>query len=319
MRLALLLLVPLLAPQEIAWKTDFKAALKEAAASKKLVVLVFFNKGVKTCIKYQDETLASPDVQAALGKFLCVRIDPDGTDDENWLWQQHKQPPLPMTFVYEPDGKQLATVGSLNPKVYGGTLTAIVPAYFEKIVPAREALAKDPKQPDPHVALGEAFLAIDDSKASAKHYAEAAELLAAQDKAKALALLIGQLDKYYEKKWYTPARACCGRIAELDPDNKSGKRAFAAWVLGMASCAEGRWGEAIDGLKAALEKYKGDELQPKMMFTLGSAYMYAKDIDAAIATFDEIVKNYDGTEPADLANTQSQKLKAQKAKAAEGK
>ncbi len=319
MKVVALFLLSLVAGQEVAWKNDFKAALKEAAASKKLVVLVFFNKGVKNCVKYQDETLASPEVIAALGQYLCVRIDPDGTDEENRLWQQHKEPSLPMTFVYEPDGKQLAAVGSLNPKVYGGTLAAIVPAYFEKIVPAREALAKDPKQPQAHVALGEAYLAIDDAKASAKHYSEAADLLAAQDKAKALALLAGQLDKYYEKKWYTPARACCGKLADLDPDNATGKRPFAAWVLGMASCAEGRWGEAVDGLKAAIEKYKGHELQPKMMFTLASAHMYANDIDAAIEVFDAIVKSYDGTETADLANTQSQKLKAKKAKAAEGK
>jgi hypothetical protein len=56
-----------------------------------------------------------------------------------------------------------------------------------------------------------------------------------------------------------------------------------------------------------------------MMFTLASAHMYANDIDAAIEVFDAIVKGYDGTETADLANTQSQKLKAKKAKAAEGK
>ena len=319
MRVAALLLLPLFAGQEIAWRNDFKAALKEAAASKKLVVLVFFNKGVKNCIKYQDETLASPDVVAALGRYLCVRIDPDGTDDENRLWQQHKEPPLPMTYVYEPDGKQLVTVGSLNPRVYGGALAAIVPAYFEKIVPAREALARDPKQPDAHVTLGEAYFAIDDSKSSVKHYAEAADLLAAQDKAKALALLAGQLDKYYEKKWYTPARACCAKLADLDPENKTGKLPFAAWVLGMASCAEGRWGEAIDGLKAACEKYKGHELQPKMMFTMASAYMYAKDIDNAITVFETIVKDYPDTESADISKVQAEKLRAQKQKQAEGK
>ena len=93
----------------------------------------------------------------------------------------------------------------------------------------------------------------------------------------------------------------------------------AAWVLGMASCAEGRWGEAIDGLKAAVEKYKGHELQPKMMFTMASAYMYAKDIDNAITVFETIVKDYPDTESADISKVQAEKLRAQKQKQAEGK
>jgi outer membrane protein assembly factor BamD (BamD/ComL family) len=87
----------------------------------------------------------------------------------------------------------------------------------------------------------------------------------------------------------------------------------------MASCAEGRWGEAIDGLKAALEKYKGDELQPKMMFTLASAHMYAKDLDTAITIFETIVKNFPDTESAALSQVQADKLRAQRQKQNEGK
>jgi tetratricopeptide (TPR) repeat protein len=317
---AVLLLLPLVPAQEIAWKSDFKATLKEAEASKKLVVLVFQSKDRKNCLRFENETLADPGVVAALAKYLCVRVNPEGTDDENRLWQDHRMPTPPMTIIFEPDGKKLAVVTPLNPKVYGPMLSDIVPAYFDKIVPSREALAKDPNQAGPNRALGEAYMTLDNSDASAKHYNAAADLLVAKgDKAGALDLLIAQLDKYYEKKWYSPARGCCSRIADLDPDNKTTKRPMAAWVLGMASCAEGRWAEAIDGLQEACARYKDDELLPKMMFTLGSAHMYAKDIDSAITVFGEIVKKYHGTETAEIANTQLQKLKAQREKAAEGK
>ena len=325
MKLAVaILFLPLLAPQETAketaWKSDLKATVKEAAASKKLVVLVFQSKDRKNCLRFQNETLADANVMAALGKYLCVRINPEGTDDENRLWQDYKMPTPPMTFVLEPDGKQLCAVTALNPKVYGPMLHDIVPAYFEKIVPSREALAKDANQPGPHRALGEAYMTLDNSTDSAKHFGAAADLMAGKgEKAMALELLSKQIDIYKEKMWYSPARGCCSRIADLDPDNKSGKRPMAAWVLGMASCNEGRWGEAIDGLKEACVKYKDSDLLPKMMFTLGSAHMYAKDIDAAITVFETIVKNYEGTETADIARVQAEKLRAQRQKQPEGK
>lgn len=313
MRLAALLLLPLFAGQEVAWKSDWPGTLKEAAASKKLVVLVFFNKDVKNCKRYQEETLASDAVTGALSKYLCVRLDPEGTDDENRLWQQHGSPMPPMTFVYEPDGNKLTGVGTLNPKFYAEALNAIVPAYFDKIVPAREALAKDPNQPDKLADLGAAYVLLDNSVASMKNYAAASEALAGKgDKAGALKLLGTQLDAYYEKKWYTPARGCCARIAELDPDNGTKLRPKAAWVLGMAACAEGKWQEAIDGLTAANAKYKDCDILDRMMFTLGSAYMYAGEKDKAIATFDEIVKNFFNSEAASLAKIQADKLRAKK-------
>ncbi len=317
---AALLLLPLLARQEINWRTDFKGTLKEAAAAKKLVALVFQSKDRKNCLRFQNETLADPQVVAALGNYLCVRVNPEGTDDENRLWQEQGSPMPPMTIVFEPDGKVLTAVTPLNPKVYGPLLADIVPAYFEKIVPSREALAKDPKQPGPHRTLGEAWFVMDKSGDSARHFAAAAELLVSKgDKAGALDLLLAQLDKYYEKKWYSPARHCCSMIADLDPDNATKKRPMAAWVQGMASCAEARWGEAIDGLKAACEKYKDSDLLPKMMFTLASAHMYSKDLDTAITVFETIVKDFPETETAEISKVQAEKLRAQRQKQSEGK
>ena len=321
MRLAILVLITALgAHQEIAWKKDWKATLKEASDSKKLVVLVFQTKDRKNCLRFQNETLADPGVVASLSKYLCVRIDPEGTDEENKLWQEQGQPMPPMTVVFEPTGKKLAAVTPLNPKVYGPLLGDIVPAYFEKIVPAREAIAKDDKQPGPYRTLGEAYFTLDDSGESAKNFAAAADLLIAKgDKPGALALLEAQLKMYYEKKWYTPSRGCCSRIADLDPDNKTKLRPMAAWVLGMASCAEARWPEAIDGLKEACVKYKDSDLLPKMLFTLGSAHMYAKDFDAAITVFETIMKDFPDTETAEIARVQAEKLREQRQKKNEGK
>jgi tetratricopeptide (TPR) repeat protein len=320
MRTAVALLFATLLPgQEVAWKKDFKGALKEAAASKKLVALVFQSKDRKACVRFQNETLSDPGVQAALAKYVCVRIDPEGTDEENRLWQEQGSPMPPMTILFEPDGKKLGAVTPLNPKIYGPMLGDISPAYFEKIVPSREALAKDANQPGPHRTLGEAYMVLDNSADSAKHYAAAADLLAKNNKGVALDLCIAQLNAYYDRKWYSPARGACSRIADLDPDNASKMRPMAAWVLGMASCDEGRWGEAIDGLKDACKRYKESDLLPKMMFSLAAAHMYAKDLDSAITVFETIVKDFPDTDTANLSQIQADKLRAQRQKQNEGK
>lgn len=319
MRLAAsLLLLFVFARQEVAWKTDWKATLKEAATSKKLVALVFQSKDRKACLRFQNETLADAGVVAALGKYLCVRVNPEGTDDENRLWQEHGSPMPPMTIVFEPDGKQLVAVTPLNPKVYGPMLSNIVPAYFDKILPSRAALAKDPRDPAANRTLGEAYMVLDNSKESPKHFMIAAEALVAKgDKKGALDMLLSQLDQYYDKKWYSPARTCCSLIADLDPDNGTKKRPLAAWVLGMASCSEGRWAEAVDGLKAACEKYKDSDLLPQMMFSLASAYYGAKDIDTAITVYETIMKDHPETEAAKLSEIQASKLREKRQKQSE--
>lgn len=307
------ILIALFAGQDIAWKTDWAGTLKEAAGSNKLVVLAFISKDRKNCARFRDETLAGPGVAAALSKYLCVRMDPEGTDDENRLWQAHGSPMPPITLIFEPDGKKLAAVGTLNPKLYSESLFAIAPAYFEKIVPAREALAKDPNQPDKLADLGDAYIRLNNAAESALNYQKAADLLASRgDKPAALRILGGQLEAFYEKKWYVPARACCAKILELDPENGTKLRPKAAWIVGMAACDEGKWKEAIEVLADACEKHKDSDLLDRMLFSLGSAYMYDDNKEKALATFDRIVRDFFDSEAARLAKIQADKLRKKK-------
>jgi len=307
------IVLSLLAGQDIAWKTDWTETLKEAAGSKKLVVLAFISKDRTNCVRFREVTLAGPGVAAALSKYLCVKMDPEGTDDENRLWQAHGSPMPPITLIFEPDGKKLATVGTLNPKLYAESLGAIAPAYFEKIVPAREALAKDPAQPDKLADLGDAYIRLNNAAESALNYQKAADLLASRgDKPAALKLLGGQLEAFYEKKWYVPARACCAKILELDPENATKLRPKAAWIAGMAACDEGNWKQAIEVLTEACEKHKDADILDRMLFSLGSAHMYAGDKEKAIATFDRIVREFFDSEAARLAKIQADKLRGKK-------
>ena len=310
-RIALIFAVLLsLTPQDIKWKTSWPEALKEAKASKKLAVLVFFNKGLKDCRQFEAETLPNSSVIAALQQHVCAKIDPDGTDEDNALWQKHGQARPPMTYVYDPDGKMLTSISALRADYYAGALAAAKPAYFDKIQPAREALARDPNQADKHVMLGEAYVKLNNDPESAAAYAKAVEILVKKnDKAGALKVLEGQLNSYYELKWYVPARKACEKVAELDPSDSTKLNAKAAWIVGMADCKEAKWQNAINGMKAACERYKDAPNMDQMLFTLGSAYMYARDNTNAIAVFEEIVKKYPNSETKNVAQLQLDKLR----------
>ncbi len=301
-----------LTPRDIKWKTNWAEGLKEAKSSNKLAVLYFYSKSRKDCIRFEAETLPDPNVVSALGQYVCVKLDPETcTDDENALWQKLGQALPPMTYVFDPDGKLLTSVSALKAEFYAGSLAAAGPAYFKLIVPAKEALARDPNQADKLAMLGEAYQKLENKTESTTAYGKAVDLLVKKgDKAGALKVLGGQLEAYYNGKWYVPAKDACKRIAELDPADSSKLGDKAVWVLGMAACDERKYGDAITIMKPACERYKDSPLLPKMMFTLGSGYMYSKDKDGALAVFDEIVKKFPGSETANIAQIQADKLRS---------
>ena len=299
-----------LTPQDIKWKKTWPEALKEAKASKKLAILIFFNKGLKDCRQFEAETLPNSAVIAALQQHVCALIDPDGTDEDNALWQKHGQARPPMTYVYDPDGKMLTTISALKAEYYAGALAAAKPAYFDKILPAREALARDPNQADKHVMLGEAYIKLNNNAESAAAYAKAVDILVKKnDKSGALKVLEAQLESYYTVKWYVAGKEACKKILELDPADGSKLGAKATWVLGCAACDEKKYPDAVTIMKPACERYKDSPIIDKMLFTLGSAYMYSRDNASAIAVFEEIVKKYPNSETKSVAEIQLDKLR----------
>lgn len=299
-----------LSPQDIKWRTNWPEALKEAKASKKLVILVFFNKGLKDCVKFEAETLPNAAVVSALQQHIPVKIDPEGTDEENALWQKFGQARPPMTYVCDPDGKLLTSVSALKAEYYAGPIASAGAAFFNKILPAREALARDPNQADKLAAMGDAYEKLNNPEESAAAYNKAVDILIKKgDKAGALKLIEAQLESYYAAKWYVPARASCQKVAELDPADATKLGAKAAWIIGMADCKEAKWQNAITGMKAACDRYKDAPNLDQMLFTLGSAYMYARDNQNAIAVFEEIVKKYPNSETRNIAQIQIDKLR----------
>src|SRR5882672_12527 len=310
-RIALIAVLALcLTPQDIKWKASWAEAQKDAKASKKLAILIFVNIGLKDSVKFEAETLPTASVVSALQAHVCAKIDPDVKDEDNALWQKLGQARPPMTYVFDPEGKLLTTVSALKADYYAGAIASAGPAYFNKIAPAREALARDPNQPDKLVMLGEAYEKLNNPEESSASYTKAIDHLVKKgDKAGALKIIENQLKSYYDMKWYVPARSSCMKVAELDPADSGKLGAQAAWIIGMADCKEAKWQNAITGMRAACDRFKDAPNMDQMLFTLGSAYMYARDNANAIAIYEEIVKKYPNSETRNIAQIQIDKLR----------
>jgi tetratricopeptide (TPR) repeat protein len=308
-----LLIVPLLtAPAfgQTAWKKSWKEALAEAKKTNTCAVLLFYNDGVKDSKTFDAEALTDAGVKAALGRYVCARIDPEGPDEDNLLWQKHGMPRPPMTYIYAPDGTRLAEVRVLKADRYAKALQTIGPAYARDMAPARDLLAKNPEQADALARVAKAFATFENPVESAKHYVKAADVLAKQGERTAALKVLGELlDAFYEARWYTEAREGCRKILDLDAANVSKLCPKAAYCVGLADCGARKWNDAIAVLKPACDRYKDSPLLDKMMFTLGSAYQYNKDKQAAVAVYEALIKQFPETDSARSAQAQVDKLR----------
>jgi len=118
------------ATPEVAWLTDYDAALKQAQATNKLVVVDFFATWCGPCRAMERNTFADEKVRQRLADFVPVKID---VDKQAQISARYGIEAMPTTMILDSQGKPLATsVGYLKPAEYlavlnqvksGGTMT----------------------------------------------------------------------------------------------------------------------------------------------------------------------------------------------------
>lgn len=62
-------------PAPAGWGDDFEAALKEAAATSRRVIIAFYSEGCPPCAAMDRSVLGTPEVRKALLGYLPVRLD----------------------------------------------------------------------------------------------------------------------------------------------------------------------------------------------------------------------------------------------------
>lgn len=292
------------------WGKSWDDAKKEGKDKNKLIILYFYSGARKDCKRFEEDILPKPEVASALEPYVLCKIDPEGPDADNFLWQKHGSPMPPALFIYEPQGDQLTSVLTLGANFLCDVLRHSVTAYFDEIVPAKRKLEKDPADPDALVALAKAYAKAENPDGCTANFGKAVEEYVKKGRDDdALKVIQAEFDAGMEREWYAQIRPAMRKVADLDPLNKTGLCGKAAWVEGLAACKEGKLKEAIAALQPACDKYTDADYLPKMMYALGAAYMYSKDIDNALKVFDKIIEKFPETDAAQTSRVQADKLR----------
>ena len=94
----------------IVWQTDEAAALAEARAKTKPVLIDFGAAWCTACKELEHETFPDAAVRAAAARFVAVHVD--GTDDEaatyKALAMKYKVTGLPVLVLLDSSGKEVA-------------------------------------------------------------------------------------------------------------------------------------------------------------------------------------------------------------------
>ena len=101
---------------ETVWLTDYDAALKQAQATNKLVVVDFFATWCGPCKMMERDTFADEKVQRQLTNFVTLKID---VDLQPQLAAKYGIQGMPTTLVIDATGKSITgAVGYLKPDAY---------------------------------------------------------------------------------------------------------------------------------------------------------------------------------------------------------
>lgn len=108
---------------EIAWLTDYDAALAQARADGKPVVIDFFATWCGPCKMMERDTFTDANVQKRVADFVPLKIDVDRQPE---IAQRYGIEGLPTTMVVDAEGKPVTTaVGYLDPERFLKVLNGV--------------------------------------------------------------------------------------------------------------------------------------------------------------------------------------------------
>lgn len=114
-----------------------------------------------------------------------------------------------------------------------------------------------------------------------------------------LAYKIGTM--YVETGRYEKARTRFEKVANRDPENKTGLAPGASMQMGFVDLMAQRADDAIAAFKGVIEKYPQAPETRKCYVYLGDAYQLQDNVDEAAAAYRKVVTDYPNTPEADEA------------------
>lgn len=244
---------PLPPPPTIKWEKNFDDALKKARRTGKPLIVDFWADWCAWCHRLDKNTYADPWVARKAQEFVAVKVNTEGSRKDVDVAVRYHVNSLPTVVFLSPEGRQLFRMnGYQGPGQFPRTLEGALQA-ARTVMSWEDALARDPDDPRPLLALG---------------------------------------SHLFDQEYFDESRDLLQRAVARDGEAGLDERRRARMLLAIIEHVIRNFGEAERLVKEALSLKPGPEDQPKLLFVLGRTYLSSGRQAEGVATFEVIVREY---------------------------
>jgi thiol-disulfide isomerase/thioredoxin len=240
-------------PEGVRWEHKFDEALKKARAAQKPIMVDFWADWCGWCHQLDKTTYVDPQVVKLSAEFVPVKVNTEGARRDAEIAVRYNVTSLPTIAFLSPSGRQISRLnGFQGPGQFPFTMET-ARATASRVMAWEAALEKDAKDPGALAGLGVHMF-------DQEFYEESLELLL--------------------------------RAARVDDRRTSGERKQTRLILGIIQRYDRKFAEAETVLKEGLALRPAHDLDPKMMYVLGSLYAKWGRKDDARLLLRQVVVDY---------------------------
>jgi thioredoxin-like negative regulator of GroEL len=235
------------------WEKTFEEAQRKAQAAGKPVMIDFWAEWCGWCHRLHQTTYVDPRVVKLGEDFVAVRIDTEAGGRQTAIAERYEVQTLPTILFVSPRGRVVLRVnGFQGPGQFPATMEK-ARHVASKVMNWEAAIEKDARDAHALMKLG---------------------------------------THLFEQEVYEESRELLARAARNDAKDPVTDRKKTRMLIGIIQTYDKKYSDAEDVLKDALSLKPPDELEPRLLFVLGRAYVNWGKQEKARTVMLEILSEY---------------------------